>query len=597
MKPLVLGRDFSFAGLIIACICAAIWSFYPQYTWWLCLLAISPWIIRGGYRRPQFPGNPLNIPVIIFLFTSCVGLWAAYNQTAAWAKFWTIIGGIILFFALTQQPRENMVPTTVILSGLCAFVAIYFVQNHNWNEFPADLTILNNLGTLIMKYRPKYSATPIHPNIAAGMIAVFTPLSISLGRTAWNKKQIPLLVWSTITGGLGILGLGLSSSRAAWFALAISSIVIVIGKYSRKFTIKKSDTAQGLLFSIISLLVLAYLCLIFAKPYLVFLIDNFIAGIDSAGSRLEIFNNTLRLIAATPFTGGGLSSFPGLYSQYILDLPFYYFGYSHNLYLDIAQEQGFIGLFSFLVVITTSIYLLVTGRHKTRWHWAILCGLMVFLIHGLMDDPLYGNTSTPLFFVLPGMSIAISQREKKQKKYEGRRLRLSVIIGLIFMSVFIIFFSSGFVKAAWNSNIAAIEMAKIELVNFPTGQWDEGQNVHKLMDVEKRFARALSYDHRNLTAHYRLGRIAMQKRNFPQARLFLENAHNLDPGHRGVIKTLGYCYVWIGMFEEAKPLMDKIPEATNELQVYSSWWHAQGRQDLTTNAVLMLEYLDNASHE
>ena len=112
-------------------------------------------------------------------------------------------------------------------------------------------------------------------------------------------------------------------------------------------------------------------------------------GLPSGESRLELFESTTKLIGDFPFTGGGLRSFAGLYSQYIRVTPDFLFSYSHNFYLDVLLEQGIIGGFVLLILILGSAWLLVKQVLGVRedsitslLYEAVLIGFLVLLIHG-----------------------------------------------------------------------------------------------------------------------------------------------------------------------------------------------------------------------
>jgi hypothetical protein len=79
----------------------------------------------------------------------------------------------------------------------------------------------------------------------------------------------------------------------------------------------------------------------------------------------------------------------------------------------------------------------------------------------------------------------------------------------------------------------------------------------------------------------------MQAREYLTAKGYLEMAHSQDSKHRGVIKSLGYCYVWLDQLEDAAELLADIPEAEYEMGVYSWWWKTQGRADLADRALEM----------
>jgi hypothetical protein len=85
--------------------------------------------------------------------------------------------------------------------------------------------------------------------------------------------------------------------------------------------------------------------------------------------------------------------------------------------------------------------------------------------------------------------------------------------------------------------------------------------------------------------------------NFELASKYLNTAYEVAPDHRGVVKSLGYCYVWLGDLEKAELLLSKIPEAQEELDVYVWWWDTQGRDDLSNKAALVLGLLKSTSNQ
>jgi lipopolysaccharide biosynthesis regulator YciM len=106
---------------------------------------------------------------------------------------------------------------------------------------------------------------------------------------------------------------------------------------------------------------------------------------------------------------------------------------------------------------------------------------------------------------------------------------------------------------------------------------------------------ALQADPTNRTANHRLGIISMLDEDFQSAAMYLERAHQKAPNHRGINKSLGYCYVWLGDMEKAELLLSKIPEATRELDVYVWWWDEQGRPDLSMQASLIVSKMETLS--
>ena len=148
----------------------------------------------------------------------------------------------------------------------------------------------------------------------------------------------------------------------------------------------------------------------------------------------------------------------------------------------------------------------------------------------------------------------------------------------------------------WNANLGAVRMSQVELKNFPTGQWATSEMVSGLETAESTLHTALHYDSNNQTANYRLGLISMLRQDFKKAAANLEMAYQAAPNHRGIIKSLGYCYVWLGDTDRAQILLNQIPEAQHEMNNYIWWWETQDRPDLSENASKMVSQLKKSPY-
>jgi lipopolysaccharide biosynthesis regulator YciM len=148
-------------------------------------------------------------------------------------------------------------------------------------------------------------------------------------------------------------------------------------------------------------------------------------------------------------------------------------------------------------------------------------------------------------------------------------------------------------QAAWLANIGAVQMAQVELTDWPTNKWDDGRTLPELQPAKQLFHQALKLDPANRTAHHRLGMIAMLERDYETAVVHLEEANRVDEAHIGIRKSLAFSYVWNNQNEEAQPLLAEIPEAQSELEVYSWWWTSQDRNDLAEQAAQMLAQLES----
>jgi lipopolysaccharide biosynthesis regulator YciM len=176
------------------------------------------------------------------------------------------------------------------------------------------------------------------------------------------------------------------------------------------------------------------------------------------------------------------------------------------------------------------------------------------------------------------------------------RFNLAAIILPILALILIFGLNPGRLMAGWYANLGAVQMSQAELKDFPTNEWATSEIVPDLETAASTLQSALQFDPQNQTANYRLGLISMLRQDFESAVANLEIAYRQAPDHRGTIKSLGYCYVWLGDMDKAQALLGQIPEAQHEMEVYMWWWETQGRPDLSERASRMIPYLDPVSH-
>ena len=84
----------------------------------------------------------------------------------------------------------------------------------------------------------------------------------------------------------------------------------------------------------------------------------------SAASRLTLWQDAVTLVQEYWFTGSGLQSTAMVLSSYIYLLHVPYLAHGHNLYLQLALEQGVPALLAFVML--TSGILWLSHHHQLR---------------------------------------------------------------------------------------------------------------------------------------------------------------------------------------------------------------------------------------
>ena len=595
--------DLAGVGLAVLWWMAAGW----RAGFWPLVPALAPMLARQLAGRPLWRSTPLDVPLLLFLVTAAVGLWAAPDRQAAWTKFWLVVGALFLFYALARQPRINLWVAAAGFAVMGALAAAYFLLTHNWQAFPVKFTLVNRVGEWWMAIRPPVSGPQFHPNVMGGLMALLVPYTLACGLLAWRRRELRLLALAAPTAAFTLFAIVLTSSRGAVLSLAVVLALWLLWGLSRR---AKPDVPRSRfqVFSLLLIPVALLLVVAFVQSGGPEALVNRLPETSIVTGRLELAGQTVELIEDFSFTGGGLTSFPALYSQYIRLIPFYVLPSGHNVFLDIALEQGIPGALAFASAILGAFWLLVRSASPTVeepasyalsfLRWAAASSLLVMLLHGLVDDTVYGSKALPLLFVAPGMAVAMNRpAQSSGSEWErGCRRRSGVVAAAACVPVFLLLLVSPSWRAAWTANLGAVRMARVELAQWPTNEWADGSLVDALEPAEALFHHSVSADSANVTARYRLGLIATMRRDYEDAVNHLSVARTVDADHQGIRKALGYSYLWAGQPVDALELLSGLPQIEREMQAYVNWWQVRGREELAERAADMLAQLHQSSN-
>jgi tetratricopeptide (TPR) repeat protein len=229
----------------------------------------------------------------------------------------------------------------------------------------------------------------------------------------------------------------------------------------------------------------------------------------------------------------------------------------------------------------------------------VALSIITHLIHTLVDDPLYAYLGTPFLFLLPGLCLMLAGTSEipRMRLPDLPRMRLVQIgaASVVLLAVVLVVLRRP-LFGNWYAMQGATEMAKVELTDWPLNEWNSAPDLVGLSAAAEQFERALVIDPTNRTANHRLGLIAMQRQEFETAVSYLEAAYEKDPDHYGIVKSLGFSYVWQGNYEAASQLFVEIPEAQYELENYGYWWDVNGRSDLSDHAYNMYRILSETEN-
>jgi putative inorganic carbon (HCO3(-)) transporter len=235
---------------------------------------------------------------------------------------------------------------------------------------------------------------------------------IILGEGQIPSPNIAVMFYFSIWLVFSLLTIFLTKSFGGWFSLLGGSIFLLI--FIPKVTLKKTPGLIVFLIAITSLTFYAH-----QKSFSHY--DNF-WRVNSLQTRIQIWTNSLRLLALHPILGTGLADFRGDYQIFIDNLPPKEQPIErqvlrpHNLYLDFWLETGILGLIAFLWLILI-FYQQTLSSYFNKQNLLTIpasAAMLAILLHALVDTPYFKNDLSLLFWFLIMINTALISRSNQK---------------------------------------------------------------------------------------------------------------------------------------------------------------------------------------
>ncbi len=531
----------------------------------------------------------------LFLVTAFVGAWQSYSPAGAWLKFSLLLVGVAAAMGVAWVGRTRGlqgVGYASIAGGiLAAAIAAYFLLAYDWhNSSSIKFAAIRQAGTWVQGNRPLLPIPEdIHSNVAGGALALLVPLGLGGAGWAWQRQAYRLLWLSIPPLILASLALILTSSRGAWGGVLVGIGAAVYLQW-RATTPSRTLRRTADAFALGTLAGTALALLLALGSHGVDRWLSLLPGGDGLLDRINLWRDMLVLIEDTMFTGmGSTQSSPMLeFSSYVLLLHVHFISHAHNLFLQIALEQGVFGLCFFLVWLGVAIWHLVTSYQMREGGWlraGITTALTASLFHGLLDSGLYFSRIAFIQFLPMGFALAL---HAPPPSHQGRATRWGVpasILGLIIMGGM---FLAPPIQAQLLANRGTIAQMHAELSLYEWPAWaiqDEVRNS-PLVDLDpaiRLYKAALARDPANVTANRRMGQIELSRGNYRLARSYLERAFDNAPHQRPTRQMLGELEALDGNKEQAVGLWQTIDVTQDQLKLRQWWYQRAAPPTLTTN--------------
>ncbi len=543
---------------------AALWYAFPQLMAWPLLLGLVPWLLRLAHEGRWRWRTPFDWPLLLFLASGLVSVWSAYDREIAWAKFWTIVAGLLLFYALAAfslpkapaDPVRGSIATAWFLAFFGAGVSLYFLATHDWDAFPTKYAALSAIGRALQGPLPALPGHRLHPNVTGGILAMMVPFSAAVSWQAARKRNWPALILGVALLGLTLFGLLLSVSRGAWLALFGAVLLAVVWWLAGLG--RKQPGRRRLVFSGMILLgavaIVAGLLLWPDVPRRLLASLPLLAG---GTSRLDLFRNSLVLVQEYPFIGAGLGGYMMLYSTYAFLTHVGFIIHAHNIYLDVLIEQGFVAFLALLwmwAIFAVALWREAYDGRIRPYLGAAALSLVTILLHGLVEDALYGSRSLMLLFLPLAFALPYPLRRVVGEAARSRWLVQGLGLGLLIAALVI---WARPLQSAAISNITAVRQSQAELSRYQWPEWPIQDALRREIDLSavlNGYQKALALNPNNIAANRRLGQLELSLGQYEEALKHLEMAYKGTPWDNGTRQLLGEALLVNGRVDEGAAL-------------------------------------------
>ena len=390
----------------IACfslvVAGTLWPLSPALKEVGVVIALLAWLVSKITSRTMPPHLVVTLPLTLWFVSGLLSMVHSVSLPASIRGLEKILKATaILFMAadVMRTPRRivallgaMMIGAAIVsLDGLVQFVS------------GVDLFYRHPAG-IAMNQVPRLTATFGHANDFGVYGVGVLPICLAMALSATRPRT---RMWSWVVVVLLGLALVLTFSRGAALGIVVS--LLVFGVIQRAWRILIAATVIG---------GMGVLCL--PSPVL-----GWVSGQASwfdalvLPDRPQIWQTAWAMIKAHPIIGVGVNTFVLNYSRYKLPGDVIRSAYAHNHYLHLAAELGFIGLvvFGWFLVRTANVW---RGLLRSNDRWVKLtstglgCGIIAFLVIGLLESALYSSHTNFGFWSWLGMLHGMGLREPQR---------------------------------------------------------------------------------------------------------------------------------------------------------------------------------------
>ena len=491
-------------------------------TGFLCYIAMR----FSNLRFALIYKNPLYLPIALFIGWKIIGLVFAINRISGIQEIALIFvcSWLIFIVPLVLKNARHIFLFVKILIVSSALVAIYGILQH--------------FGFDIFNWSIKNSALSTfgRRNFAGEFLVLILPWSLF---TILVSKRFHKLFFAVIFSLL-VFHLFLTFTRASWIGFIFSMLVtgLLLLKIGFKTALKKA--------------------------YAIFLILLFVlnahAGVfqfekGTLKSRLLIWKTSIEMIKSRPVSGYGTGNFEVAYYRFASERQDVFIPQNqrvdraHNEFIEVAVENGIIGLFLFLFFVFEiykmfwRIFIAVDGKIEEKLVSVFaIASISGILVNSLASFPLQTSSGCFFFFlncgILSRMYFSIRGQLPAEKKFSYP--------GIAFLSMAMVCAVIVFAVAALYSSYSLEKSKKI--LRFAVERKDAVMWLFAEMNIKN----AINYNPFNVETYFYAGKLYLVAGELEKSRENFQKALKFNPYSEQVLMNLAIVHQRMKNFESAE---------------------------------------------
>ena len=211
---------------------------------------------------------------------------------------------------------------------------------------------------------------------------------------------------------------------------------------------------------------------------------------------------------------------------------------------------------------------------------AAALSLVVVLLHGLVDDVLFGSRAVLLMFIPLVFAVPFFPQRRERAR---RWLAWALPVGVVLLLTLAILWRGPILSLVY-SNLGAVHQSQAELGVYAWPEWPVQDAVRREVDLRRpiaEFERALAYHSENPAANRRLGMIELSLGEYEEALDHLEAAYAVEPSSVTTRQLLGEALIVNGQVDAGQALWADLSNAQNQLRLRSFWYEHIGDAERT----------------